>query len=193
MINFYVLYSILSANTINVINKGSKSIRVGFFKNIGPYQPSFKAERTINVAPGSSLAVQLSRAWEGRVQKLTGLPSDPATWAEINFDAKFMGMTFCDISLIRGYNGAMEFSSQDGLLKTGFKNNIYPSAPNQFKRKDSGGYDVLEPTQPFTGGTNQDLVNYYRTVVSKGNSYILPDDHASSHGTKNKRINLIIY
>lgn len=189
----YLLCFILSVNTINVINKGSKSITVGFFKNIGPYQPSFKPERTIKVAPRSSNKVKLGYAWEGRIQKLTGSPSDPATWAEINFDAKFKGMTFCDISLIRGYNGAMEFSSQDGSLKTGFTKDIYPSAPKKFKRKDSGGYNVLESTQPFTGGTNQELVNYYRKVVSNGNSYILPDDHASSHGTKDKRINLTIY
>ena len=41
-----------------------------------------------------------------------------------------MGMTFCDISLIRGFNGAMFFSTQDGSLKTSFTDDLYPSAPD---------------------------------------------------------------
>lgn len=54
-------------------------------------------------------------------------------------------------------------------------------APNQFKTRDTGGYSVLQATQSHTDGTNYDRVKYYR-----GNAYILPDDHASSHGTKDK-------
>ena len=55
--------------------------------NVGPYQPSFQPEQTINVSPGSSQVVSLDGGWEGRVQKLTGAAADPATWAEIHFDA----------------------------------------------------------------------------------------------------------
>lgn len=135
----------------------------------------------------------MDNGWEGRVQKLSGVPADPATWAEIKFDASFMGMTFCDISLIRGFNGAMEWSSQDKSLKTGFTDDLYPDAPSQFKTIDAGNKDVLQPTQPYSGGTNTALVEYYRKKVSTGNAYILPDDHASSHGTKDKTMNLDIY
>jgi len=59
--------------------------------------------------------------------------------------------------------------------------------------KDSKRNNVLQPTQPFRGGTNQELVNYYRRKVSNSNGYLLPDDHASSHGTKDRRINLAIF
>lgn len=173
---------ICRANTINVINRGSKSIRVGFFKNIDPYQPSFQPERTINLPLGTLQVAQL-----GHVHKLTGAPSDPATWAEIHFDTSFMGMTFFDVSLIRGFNGAMVFSSQDGSLKTDFTTNLYSGAPNQFKTRDTGGYYVLQPTQPYTGGTNYDLVQYYREKVSTGNAYILSDDHSIHIGIYWKR------
>jgi hypothetical protein len=60
-------------------------------------------------------SISLDYGWEGRLQKLSGAPADPATWAEIHFDG-YLGMTFCDISLIRGFNGAMQFSSEDGSL-----------------------------------------------------------------------------
>ena len=173
--------------------KAQKQLIIALFKNVGDYQPSFHAERTIHISPGASQMVTLNYGWEGRVQKLSGAPADPATWAEIKFDASFMGMTFCDISLSRGFNGAMQFSSQDGSLRTGFTNDLYPEAPSKFKTKDSGGNNVLEATQPYTGGTNDELVNYYRGKVSNGNGYLLPDDHASSHGTKDKRMNLAIY
>ena len=87
----------------------------------------------------------------------------------------------------------MFFSSQDGSLQTGITDDLYPGAPDQFKTRDAGGYNVLQATQPYTGGTNYDLVAYYRGEVSTGNAYILPDDHASTHGTKDKFINLAIY
>ncbi|CAF1034144.1 unnamed protein product [Rotaria sordida] len=95
-------------------------------------------------------------------------------------------MTFCDISLIRGFNGAMVFSSVDESLRTGFTNDLRPGAPSKFKVKDSNGYDVLQLTEPFTGGRNDELVAYYREKVSQGNAYIIPDNHASSHGTTDK-------
>ncbi|CAF3867327.1 unnamed protein product [Adineta steineri] len=34
-----------------------------------------------------------------------------------------------DKSIIRGFNGAMVFSSSDGSLRTGFTNDLYPDAP----------------------------------------------------------------
>lgn len=162
------------------------------FKNLGALQPSFMPEKTVMVAPGATQTVSLTHGWEGRLQKLTGAPADPATWAEIHFNA-WQDMTFCDISLIRGFNGAMVFSSVDGKLRTGFTNDLRPRAPSKYRVKDSNGYDVLQPTEPFTGGRNHELVAYYRSEVTQGNAYIIPDDHASSHGTTDKRINLDIY
>ncbi|CAF4091820.1 unnamed protein product [Rotaria sordida] len=82
----------------------------------------------------------------------------------------------------------MVFSSVDGSLQTGFTNDLRQEAPSKFKVQDSNGYDVLQPTEPFTGGRNDDLVAYYREKVSQGNAYIIPDDYASSHvsiGIKN--------
>ncbi|CAF3813101.1 unnamed protein product [Rotaria sp. Silwood1] len=181
-----------SSNTINVSNRGSQPISVGFFKNTGANQPSFVAEKAINISPGETLSASLAHGWEGRLQKLTGAPHDPATWAEIHFNA-WQDMTFCDISLIRGFNGAMVFSSVDGRLRTGFTNDLRQRAPSKYKVKDSKGYDVLQPTEPYTGGRNDELVAYYRENVSKGNAYLIPDDHSSSHGTTDKKINLEIY
>ncbi|CAF3319507.1 unnamed protein product [Rotaria sp. Silwood2] len=181
-----------SGNRINVSNRGSHPISVGFFQNTGANQPSFVAEKTINISPGGTVSVSLAYGWEDRLQKLTGAPPDPATWAEIHFNA-WQDMTFCDISLIRGFNGAMVFSSVDGSLRTGFTNDLRQGAPSKYKVKDSKGYDVLQPTEPYTGGQNQELVAYYRQSVSQGNAYIIPDDHASSHGTTAKQINLEIY
>ncbi|CAF3949317.1 unnamed protein product [Rotaria sp. Silwood1] len=183
---------LFSGNIINISNRGSQLIKVGFFKNLGPYQPSFVAEKVVFISPGATQAISLAQGWEGRLQKLTGAPADPATWAEIHFNA-WQDMTFCDISLIRGFNGAMVFSSADGSLRTGFTNDLRPGAPSKFKVKDSNGYDVLQPTEPFTGGRNNELVAYYRGQVSEGNAYIIPDDNASSHGTTSKRMNLEIY
>jgi hypothetical protein len=180
------------ANTINVTNRSDKQAKFGFFKNVAAFGPSFEAEKVIELQPGQSESVELENGWEGRVQKLSGSPNDPATWAEIHFNA-FQNMTFADISLIRGYNGSMNFSSTDGTLNTGIKDDLFAGAPNQFKIKDSQGNDVLDATEPYTGGQNGELIAYYRTKVPEGQGYIVPDDHPSSHGTQDIHINLEAY
>ncbi len=183
---------LVMANSINVINCSYKSAKFGFFKNVAAYTPSFEPEKTIELQPGQSQSVELDNGWEGRVQKLTGAPHDPATWAETHFNA-FQNMTFADISFIRGYNGSMVFSSPDDSLNTGVKNDLFSDAPNQFKIKDSQGNDVLDATEPYIGGRNTDLIAYYRTKVPEGQGYIIRDDHSSSHGTKDTHINLEVY
>ncbi|CAF4199774.1 unnamed protein product [Rotaria sordida] len=163
-----IIYSFLAilfdvnGNIINVSNRGSQTIQVGFFKNLGPYQPSFVAEKIVIVPPGATQTVSLRQGWEGRLQKLTGAPADPATWAEIHFNA-WQYMIFY------------------GSLRTSFTNDLRSGAPSKFKVKDSNGYDVLQPTEPFTGGRNDELDAYYREKVAQGNAYIIPDDYASSH------------
>ncbi|CAF3612941.1 unnamed protein product [Rotaria sp. Silwood1] len=180
------------SNSVKIINRSAKPAKIGFFKNRGPYQPSFDAEKVIEVGPHESQSVILENGWEGRIQKLSGAANDPATWAEIHFNA-WQNMTFADISLIRGYNGSMVFTSSDGTLHTGIANDLWAEAPAKFKIKDSYGNDVLVPTEPYTGGRNDELIAYYRRKVTKGNGYLIPDDHASSHGTHDANINLEIY
>ncbi|CAF4640284.1 unnamed protein product, partial [Rotaria sp. Silwood2] len=180
------------SNSINVINRSPKTIRIGFFKNRGPYQPSFDAEKIVEVQPHGNQSVILEHGWEGRIQKLSGAANDPATWAEIHFNA-WQNMTFADISLIRGYNGSMVFTSSDGTLRTGMTGDLWTDAPNKFKIKDSQGNDVVAPTEPYTGERNDELVAYYRRKVTEGNGYLIPDDHGSSHGTGDTHINLEVY
>ncbi|CAF2504888.1 unnamed protein product [Rotaria sp. Silwood2] len=180
------------SNSVNVINRSSKPTRIGFFKNRGPYQPSFDAEKVIELKPHTSQLVKLEQGWEGRIQKLSGAAKDPATWAEIHFNA-WKNMTFADISLIRGYNGSMLFTSNDDTLRTGMTDDLWAEAPEKFKAKDSKGNNVLAPTEPYTGGRNEELVAYYRRRVTNGNAYLIPDDHASSHGTQDIHINLELY
>ena len=102
-------------------------------------------------------------------------------------------MTFVDIRLIRGSNGSLVFTSNDGSLNTDVKENLFPNAPNQFKVKDSQGNDVLDATEPYKGGQNTDLDAYYRSRVPIGQGYIVPDDHPSSHVTQDTHINLKFY
>ncbi|CAF1450061.1 unnamed protein product [Adineta ricciae] len=122
---------------------------------------------TIDISAGENQLVELDHRWEDRIQKLTSAPNDPATWAEIHFNA-FQNMIFVDISFIRGYNGLLVFTNSQGNY-------------------------VLDATEPYTGGQNTDLISYYRSRVPIGQGYIVPDDHSSSHGTQDTHINLEIY
>ncbi|UJR17008.1 hypothetical protein I4U23_003906 [Adineta vaga] len=179
-------------NKISVINRSGRTVKVGFFRNHGPLRPSFRAEKIIFVRRNRCRSVTLDYGWEGRVQKLNGASNDPATWSEIHFNA-WNNMTFADISLIRGYNGSMVFFTNDGSLHTGIKDNLFRGAPDRCKRRNSRGIHVLDATEPYSGGQNHDLIAYYRSRVPKGDGYIVPNDHPSSHGTKNTHINLKIY
>ncbi|CAF4012367.1 unnamed protein product, partial [Rotaria sordida] len=66
-------------NILNILKRGSQTIQVGLFKNLGPYQPSFVAEKIVIIPPDATQTVSLAQGWEGRLQKLTGAPADPAT------------------------------------------------------------------------------------------------------------------
>ncbi|CAF1173830.1 unnamed protein product [Didymodactylos carnosus] len=176
-------------NSIKIKNSGSGPIKVGLFKNLGDFQPSFDAEKIIDIGPGaSSEHVQLAEGWEGRAQKLSGKPEDPATWLEFHFNA-WQDMTFADISLIRGYNGAAKISSEDGTANRGFSQDLYGDAPEKYKMKDSNGTPVLAATEPYTGGRNDELVAYYRSKVENGQAWMDNTDKHADRGTVNKQLN----
>ena len=179
-------------NTINVINRSGKTVKFGFFRNHAAFRSSFVAEKTVLLRRNQSLSVRLDNGWEGRVQSLTGASNDPATWAEVHFNA-WHNMTFADTTFIRGHNGSMVFSSNDGSLHTGTRDNLYRGAPNRCKRRDSGGNYFLDATEPYSGGQNGELIAYYRSRVPTGHDYIILNDHAGSHGTRSMHINLTIY
>ncbi|CAF1470738.1 unnamed protein product, partial [Adineta steineri] len=156
--------------------------------NLGSYRPSFNADKTIRVvAGGTSDDVKLGYGWEGRVQKLTGHPKDPATWIEFHFDA-WQGMTFGDVSLIRGYNGPALLVSHDRSLKRGFSQNLYPNAPQRYKVRDSNRTPVLAATEPYTGGKHEELVSYYRRKLKRHDAYVVNTDVAADQGTKSKHL-----
>ncbi|CAF0794217.1 unnamed protein product [Didymodactylos carnosus] len=141
------LLDFIQANTVTIKNSGGQAINVGFFKNLGDNQPSFVAERNIRVdGRGGSQTIAPGRKWEGRVQKITGAPADPATWVEFHFNA-WQDMTFGDVSLICGYNGAVRLTSKDGNLNRGFSQNLYSHAPQKYKIRDSNGKPVLAATE----------------------------------------------
>ncbi|CAF1589862.1 unnamed protein product, partial [Rotaria magnacalcarata] len=50
-----------------------------------------------------------------------------------------------------------------------------------------------DATEPYGGGQNGELIAYYRSRVPTGHGYIVPNDHASSYGTRRTDINLKIY
>ncbi|CAM4982881.1 unnamed protein product [Rotaria socialis] len=175
-------------------NSKTHASRINYY---GEYNQCYKSkwqntEKTILLRRNQSLSVRLDNGWEGRVQRITGASNDPATWAEVHFNA-WHNMTFADISFIRGYNGSMVFSTNDGSLHTGTRDNLYRGAPYRCKRRDSGGNYVLDATEPYGGGQNGELIAYYRSRVPTGHGYIVPNDHASSHGTRRTDINLKIY
>lgn len=181
-----LLLELAQANTVTIKNSGNHAVNVGFFKNLGDYQPSFSAERTILVnGREGSQTVTLDHGWEGRVQKVTGAPADPATWVEFRFNA-WQDMTFGDVSLIRGYNGATRLTSKDGSLNRGFSKDLYSGAPQQYKVHDSKGTAVLAATETWTGSRHEELVSYYRQHLARDQAYIINSDHEASQGTNSK-------
>ncbi|CAF0939253.1 unnamed protein product, partial [Didymodactylos carnosus] len=152
----------------------------------------FTAEKTITVLPGQSKTVEFVAGWEGRAQKLTGASNEPATWAEFHFNA-WNDMTFGDISYIRGNNGAMVMTSEDGSMKSGTSENLIAEAPASLRKTDSSGTSILDATEPYTGGKNNALIQYYRSKVQEGQGYIEHTDDKSAHGTTSKQLKLDVY
>ncbi|RYE91811.1 MAG: hypothetical protein EOO77_47675, partial [Oxalobacteraceae bacterium] len=106
-------------NTIRLANRGPKPENFAFFANAGPFQPDLGAPyATFALSRGGVKKVLLPKAWSGRLQKLSGTSDDAATWGEFAFDG-YLGLTFFDVSFVRGNNGGMLMRSADGNVVSG--------------------------------------------------------------------------
>jgi hypothetical protein len=133
--------------------------------------------------PGETIKLSMPASWQGRAQKLSGNASDPATWAEINFepgknDGK--GKIWYDSSLIRGYNSAVTMKpthSKDESQTAGSSKSILAGAPADAVTTDSGGNKVIKDTEGYNGNTNSAAENYYKKTIGTDHAYVRNWDH----------------
>lgn len=180
-------------NSIILTNRGSNKQSFSFFQNLAPYVPNFEYSYfNANLDPGETALFSFPTGWEGRVQKMTGSAADPATWGEFKFNG-FEDLTFFDVSVIRGNNGAIIMRSTDGTKESGLMDDLLSQIPDEYLVLDSNNNKVIGPTEPFTGGTNDNLVNFYRTKVQSGQEYIVHTDNLSTLGTPDDTLNIDIF
>jgi len=161
------------ANVLTLINRGVAAATIGVFENEASDLPSFNAEQTAVLAPSATQVVNVAEGWAGRVQKLTGSQSDPATWGEVTFNG-YENLMYFDVSYIRGNNGPVVLSDAEGNV-AGTAEDLRGEAPGALHTTDSSGHDVLDATEPFSGGSNGALISFYRSH-SDGNGYVINSD-----------------
>ncbi|KAK8104976.1 uncharacterized protein PG998_004369 [Apiospora kogelbergensis] len=105
-----------------------------------------------DVGPGKTAFVALPAKFQGRLQRGTaavhmnkkeGVDTTLGTWLELGYDAS--GVSYGDVSLIRGCDGGVTLHNTDGTKKTmGFSANCVEGAPKAaLGKKLDGGAAVL--------------------------------------------------
>lgn len=178
-------------------NNNSSAIQVGLFENTGPgMNPDIDNPNNVyTIQPGQQVTLSMPDSWQGRAQKLTGNGSDPATWAELNFEDKNgVNKTWYDESLIRGYNGALTISPTNGDGGTaGSSTPILSGAPSSTLTKDSNGNTVINATEPYSGGVNQDVVDYEDQSVGNTNAYVRNFDNGAVRTSDDNSLTVNFY
>jgi len=183
-------------STVLTDNTG-KAMQVAYFENSGQgMNPNLgKPNAVFTLQPGETLDVAMPDSWQGRVQKWDGNTSDPATWAEVNFQSASGStphQTWYDESVIQGYNGAMTISAGDGTESCGSSKDLIDGAPSDIVTTDAAGNQVIDQTQSYSNGgaTNQAAADYYDSALGNSNAYVLPNDNNAVRTTAQRSLDI---
>jgi hypothetical protein len=178
-------------NELVLKNTDSKPMTIALFENTGPgMNPNLDdPNNKFTVQPGQTLKLSMPESWQGRAQKLSGNPTDPATWAEINFEKGQnggKGKIWYDESLIRGYNSAVTMkptNATDDSELAGSSQSILAGAPSDATTTDAGGNKVIKDTEGFDGGINQSAIDYFNSSVGNTHAYVRNWDNGAVRTT----------
>jgi len=177
-------------------NNDTKPMKVGLFENTGPgMNPEIdNPQHVYTIQPGQQVSLSMPSSWQGRAQKLTGNASDPATWAELNFENKNgVDKTWYDESLIRGYNGALTISDGNGGNVAGTNKTILNGAPAGAVKTDSGGNKVIDATEGYNGQVNTAAEGYFNQAVGPQNAYVRHDDNGAVRTSDSNTLKVDFY
>jgi hypothetical protein len=183
-------------NELVLKNTDSKPMTIALFENTGPgMSPNLNdPNNRFTVQPGQTLKLAMPASWQGRAQKLSGNPTDPASWAEINYEPAKNGgnnKIWYDLSLIRGYNSAVTMKpthATDDSELGGSSKSILAGAPADAVTTDAGGNKVIKDTEGFDGGTNQAAINYFNSAVGNDKAYVRNWDNNAVRTTEDNSL-----
>ncbi|KAI2605551.1 hypothetical protein GGR54DRAFT_445943 [Hypoxylon sp. NC1633] len=135
----------------------------------------------ITLDPGQAAFVSLPAMFQGRIVRgtkkinLDGKAHWLGTWLEIGLDAT--GRGYADVSLIRGCDGAVTITAEDGTgVSTGFSDpTIIDDAPGSVLGFKDSGSQVLQATEGLLSIVFSPVRDYLASRIGYGNAYI--DDY----------------
>ncbi|MGI4851304.1 MAG: hypothetical protein ACRYGR_05125 [Janthinobacterium lividum] len=178
-------------NAVAIVWKGDYDATFNVYANNGPYQPGLGAAyKTVTVKAGSNGLVTLPDSFSGRVQLMSGAQGkadDDATWAEIAFQ-QWQGLTFFDISCIRGVNAGLTMAASDGSQTASIPANIMEMAPQNIKIQDSGGKWVIQDTEGYDGSLHQGSIDWLHSQFKISDAYVRNFEDESTKSTKDRHL-----
>ena len=178
-------------NSLTVNNRGNKGFPVALFEDLAPEQPSFEPSTVVSLAMGQSTTLPIPNGWSGRAQKLLAGAGDPATWGELTYNGAY-NQVWGDVSYLRGHNGAMTMTTSDGSFGVAGTSENLLAEGSTLQTQDPAGNTVLPPTEPYTGGVNQPLVDFYRAHNS-GGGYVRNTDNYQVHTSADQNVVIDIW
>ncbi len=185
-------------NAVAVAWHGEGEMTFSFFANAGPYQPNLsEAYKSVTLQSGKSETVQLPHGWSGRVQKMTGAIDSDATWSELTFDG-WQGLSWYDVSYIRGYNGACEmYLSDTPDVRAGSKEDMLKLYPISKQANQARG-SAIPATEGYDGSIHFDIIDFWRqhnkiypattSAAERLEAYIVNNDDKATMTGKDKHL-----
>lgn len=173
-------------NAMAVVWRGDKPATIHAYANLGPYQPGMGAPYSVlTVQPFGHGVLTFPQGWSGRLQLMSGpegRADDPALWVEVTFDG-WQGLTFADLSCIRGTNAGASLRASDGTTQMAIPADIVARAPQSVKVQDASGAWVIRDTEGYDGALHDDVVAYLKTVTDTTQAYLQHADDLATHAT----------
>lgn len=147
----------------------------------------------IEVAGKHTQVVEMPPQWSGRVQRVTGVESDPATRCEIQFGG-YRGLTFFGVSYAYGNNGPAVIRSSPSSEEAGSPFRAVDVAPPAISAHDASGHRVVVGTQNVTNQRRLIVHKFYRDFFDHAEQgAILANDESGIVATRDRHLLIDFY
>lgn len=147
----------------------------------------------LEVSAKHTQVLEMPPQWLGRVQRVTGHVSEPATECEVQFGG-YRGLNFFGVSYAHGNNGPVVMRSDPSGEQAGSPFLAAQVAPASITQRDSGGVNVVVGTEGVTNQRRLAVCKFYRDFFDHAEQgAIMTGDESATVATRDRHLLLDFY
>jgi hypothetical protein len=144
--------------------------------------------KSVHVAAGHSVSVDLSSSFKGRVQRGNMIP---ATWVEFQVEAMNDHKAHGDVSVEQGNDGPATIRATDGTNVTGGFTTLVHAAASAYQTRPDGKRVIASTMGNWLGGPNQAAIESQQAI--KGKVYVTGGSGVPDVASANNRLAIDFY